>query len=88
MKRIKVNLDKISDFDLKLAQNPHIIALIDEIIALSLEERAQQYKALQEKIQQGKASLFEERVHIKLLERRTAEWIRLIHKNLPAIDWL
>ncbi len=37
-------------------------------------------------IQQGEANLFEEHVLTKLLEQRKAEWIKLIQKNLPAIE--
>lgn len=86
MKRIRVNIDQISDLDLKLARNPRITSVLDEIIPLSLEERAQRHNALQQKIQQGEANLFEEHVLAKLLEERKAEWIRVIHKNLPALE--
>ena len=86
MKRIKINIDKISDFDLQLARNPKILPFIDDIIKLPLDERAQRHKLLQKKIRQGKASAFEERVQVKLLEQRKAEWIRIIYKNLPAIE--
>ena len=86
MKRVRVNLDKISEFDLQLAKNSRVIALLDEIIPLSLEERAQQLKALQQKIDKGEADLFEEHVKSRLLDHRSAEWIRVIHKNLPAIE--
>ncbi len=86
MKRIRVHLENISDHDLKLAGNPRAVALLDEIIPLSLEERAQRLKALQQKIQQGEADLFEENVRAKLLEPQKAEWIRVLHKNLPSLE--
>ena len=86
MKRIRVNLDKISDLDLQLARNPRAIAELHRIISLSLEERAQELKSLQQKIEKGEADLFEEHVISLLLEHRSAEWIRVIHKNLPEIE--
>ena len=86
MKRIRVNLDKISEFDLQLAKNPRVIAILNEIIPLSLEERAQRLKDLQQKIDRGEADLFEEHVRSRLLDHRSAEWIRVIHKNLPTIE--
>lgn len=86
MKRIRVNLDNISDFDLQLAKNPRVIAMLDEIIPCSLDQRAQDLKTLQQKIERGETNLFEEHVQSRLLEHRNAEWIRVIHKNLPAIE--
>ena len=86
MKRVKVNLRDISDLDLKLAKNPQVPALLEQIIPLSSEEREQQRKTIREKIAQGTATLFEEHVHAKLLEPRKAEWIRVISKNLPHIE--
>lgn len=86
MKRIKVNLRDISDLDLKLAKNPQVPPLIEQIIRLTPEERERQLKALQKKIDDGAATLFEERVHVKLFEPRKAEWIRVIYKNLPRIE--
>lgn len=81
-----MTIDQISDWDLKIARSPRAIALLDEIIPLSLEARTRELKALQQKIQQGEANLFEENVHVKLLENRKAEWIRVIHRNLPSIE--
>jgi len=86
MKRISINIDKISQFDLKLAKNPRVIALAQDIVTRSLDERRRQFDALQERIQAGNASLFEERVHSRLLEKRKAEWILLLHKNLSVIE--
>lgn len=86
MKRLRINLDKISDLDLQLARNSRVIALIDDIAKLSLDERAQQLNSLKKRIQEGDASLFEERIQTKLLEHRKAEWIWVIHKNLPEIE--
>jgi len=86
MKRIKVSIKDISEFDLKLAHNPQVPPLIEQIVDLSAEEREQQRQALQHKIEQGEASLFEEHVHAKLLEPRKAEWIHIIRKNLPRIE--
>ncbi len=86
MKRIKVNIEGISEFDLKLARNPQIPSLIEQIVKLPSEEREQQRLALQRKVELGKASLFEEHVHLRLLEPRKAEWIRVIYKNLPRIE--
>ena len=86
MKRIRINLDKISDLDLQLARNSRVIALIHDIVKLSLDERVQQLDSLKKKVQEGHASLFEERIQTKLLEQRKAEWIWVIHKNLPEIE--
>ncbi|GAK54469.1 tol-pal system protein YbgF [Candidatus Moduliflexus flocculans] len=86
MKQIKINIDKISDFDLKLAKNPRVIAAIDEILSLSLDERTVRLHNLRQQIADGKASLFEERVLTRLLEQRTAEWIKLLQKNLSIIE--
>ena len=86
MKQIKINIDKISDFDLKLAKNPRVLAKIEEILPLSLDERAARLHALKQQIADGKASLFEERVLTRLLEQRMAEWIKLLQKNLPIIE--
>ncbi len=86
MKKIRINLDRITDFEIKLAQNPSVIASLDEIIALPLQERARKLQEIQQKIQHGNASLFEEKVLAKLYEARTAEWIKVIHKNLPVIE--
>lgn len=86
MKQIKINIDKISDFDLKLAKNPRVLAKIEEILPLSLDERAARLHTLRQQIAAGKASLFEERVLTRLLEQRTAEWIKLLQKNLPLIE--
>ncbi len=86
MKQIKINIDKISDFDLKLAKNPRVIAAIDEILPLPLDERAVRLQSLRQRIAEGKASLFEERVLTRLLEQRAAEWIKLLQKNLPFIE--
>lgn len=86
MKRIKVNLEDISEFDLKLAKNPQVPPLIEQIVSLSPVEREQQRQAMQQKIGRGEASLFEEHVYAKLLEPRKAEWIRVIYKNLPRIE--
>jgi len=86
MKQIKINIDKISDFDLKLAKNPRVVEAIDEILPLSLDERVARLHALRQQIADGKASLFEERVLTRLFEQRTAEWIKLLQKNLPVIE--
>ena len=86
MNQIKINVEKISDFDLKLARNSRVIAAIDEILPLSLEERTAQFQALNERIANKNANLFEERVLSKLLQQRTAEWIHTLHKNLPDIE--
>ena len=86
MKRISINIDKISQFDLKLARNPRVITLAQEIAKQTLDERQRQLNELQESLQAGRASLFEERVHSKLLDKRKAEWILLLHKNLPVIE--
>jgi TolA-binding protein len=86
MKRVKINPDKITDLDLKLAKNERVIACLDEILALSPDERAARLRALHQKIRDGQTTLFEERVLVRLLENRTAEWIRVIHKNLPTIE--
>ncbi|GAK58592.1 tol-pal system protein YbgF [Candidatus Vecturithrix granuli] len=86
MKHIKVSLEDISEFDLKLAKNPQVLPLIEQIVSLSSEEREQQRQEIQQKIGRGEASLFEEHVYAKLLEPRKAEWIRVIYKNLPRIE--
>ncbi|MCP4397826.1 MAG: hypothetical protein GY801_11075 [bacterium] len=86
MKRIRVNLDKISDFDLQLAKNPRVTAALDDIIPLSLEQRAHELKTLQQKTDRGETDLFEEHVRSYLLEHRNAEWIRVIHKNFATIE--
>ncbi len=86
MKRIRVNLDKISDFDLQLAKNPRVTAALDDIIPLSLEQRAHELKTLQQKTGRGETDLFEEHVRSYLLEHRNAEWIRVMHKNFATIE--
>ncbi|MBD3308570.1 tetratricopeptide repeat protein [candidate division KSB3 bacterium] len=86
MKRIRINLDTISDLDLQLARNPQVIPLLDEIIALSPAERARKLTSLQRNMQHGTASAVEEHVQAKLLEPNKAEWIRVLHKNLPSIE--
>ncbi|PIE33664.1 hypothetical protein CSA56_11165 [candidate division KSB3 bacterium] len=86
MKRISINIDNISQFDLRLAKNPRVIAIAQEVVAQTLEERAQKLHDLQQRIRDGKADLFEERVHTKLFEKRKAEWVLLLHQNLPIIE--
>lgn len=86
MKRIKVSIGDISEVDLKLAQNPQVPPLIEQIVSLSFEERERQRQEIQQKIGRGEASVFEEQVYAKLLEPRKAEWIRVIYKNLPRIE--
>jgi tetratricopeptide (TPR) repeat protein len=86
MEPFKVNIDEISELDLNLAKNDKAVSFVEAISKLSPEDRAQRLKNLQRKIQEGTANLFEEKVLIKLLENRTAEKIRDIRANLPAIE--
>lgn len=86
MKHIKINIDDITEFDLNLAKSDRAISCVDDIVQLSLEERKQRLNALKKNIQEGTTSLFEEKVLARLLEHRTAERIKLIHRNLPQIE--
>ncbi len=86
MKRIKLNINEITEFDLNLAKSERAISAVDEIVKLSIEERTQKLNALKEKIKEGGTDLFEEKVLAKLLENRTAERIKVIHKNLSDIE--
>jgi len=86
MRRITINLDHITDADLQLARSANVMLVIDDILRLSPSSRDQQREALQQKIQAGTASVLEEQLQVKLLEPRKAEWIRVIYKNLAAIE--
>lgn len=86
MKKIKINLETITPFELNLAKNERVIALSKKIITWPPRERARRVEEIQQKIQQGEASLFEERVLVKLLEQDTAERIQVIAQNITAIE--
>ncbi len=86
MKSIKINIDDISEFELNLAQSERVIAYVDDIVQLSLKERKQRLETLKKNVREGAASLFEEKVLAKLLEPRTAERIKMIHRNLSQIE--
>jgi TolA-binding protein len=86
MAREKITLDDITDLDLNIARNEKAIAAATEIRALPPEKRRQRLKELRQNIQQGTASLFEERVVTLLLEPRGAERILTIQRHLPRIE--
>ena len=86
MKPSNLKLADITEFDLNLAKNDRAAAFANEIAKLALAERAQRRQNLQQKIQEGAASLFEEKVLTKLLEAQTAEKISAIRQNLPALE--
>jgi TolA-binding protein len=78
--------EDITAFELNLARNSRATASAREIAALSLEERTERLIALKENIQEGTASLFEEKVLTKLLVGRAAERILEIEKLLPGLE--
>lgn len=85
MARHTLALSEITELDLNLAQNDNALAAASEIHALAPDERAERLTALQRRIDEGTATLFEERVLPVLLAPRGAERILAIQRHLPRI---
>lgn len=86
MKSDKIQPEQINEFELKLARNVKVVAVVNDIVKLSPKERVQEFEDIRHKIQQGAANLFEERVYIKLLEPGNAERIQAVAAHLSAAD--
>jgi TolA-binding protein len=86
VRKISIPLNKISSQDINLAKNPRAMEDVETILKLSSEERNARLSEISQKIAQGVATLYEEKVLTKLLSPGQAEWIYLIHKNLPEIE--
>lgn len=86
MQHLNIDPEDITDFDRKLARNQRALTVAKKIVSLTPEERAKRLQKLQQRIQEGTASLFEEKVEANLLEARRAELILFLSKQLPGIE--
>jgi len=86
MKKISVPVNKIAPQDLNLAKSPKAMADVEAILELSPEERKARLSQVSQKIAEGSATLYEEKVLAKLLSPGRAEWIKVIHMNLPEVE--
>jgi TolA-binding protein len=86
MKKISVPITKVSSQDINLAKSSKAMADVEAILKLSPEERKARLIEISQKSTQGSLTLYEEKVLTKLLSPGQAEWIKLVHSNLPQIE--
>ncbi|HWP48128.1 MAG TPA: tetratricopeptide repeat protein [Candidatus Limnocylindrales bacterium] len=86
MRKVSIPLNKISSQDINLAKNPKAMEEVTAILKLSQEERNARLSEISQRITQGTATLYEEKVLAKLLSPGQAEWIYLLNKNLSKIE--
>ena len=86
MRKVSIPLNKISSQDINLAKNPKVMEDVAAILKLSQEERNARLSEISQRVTQGTATLYEEKVLVKLLSPGQAEWIYLLNKNLSKIE--
>lgn len=86
MRKVSIPLNKVSPQDINLAKSSKAMTDVEAILKLPPEERKIRFTELSKKISQGLATLYEEKVLVRLLSPGQAEWIKLIQLNLSNIE--